>query len=66
MRFTEYQELLPLEIPETVQSIHVSLPERCIVYAEGGSKLWHVGRYYGSEAAEQFPIVSCPEIAAQL
>ena len=31
----------------------VSLTKCCIVYADGGFKLWYEGRYHGSEAAEQ-------------
>ncbi len=42
-----------------------SLPKCCIVYADGGFKLWYEGRYYGSEAAEKSQIVSYPEIVAQ-
>lgn len=43
----------------------VSLPKCCIVYADGGFKLWYEGRYYGSEAAEQSQIVSYLEIVVQ-
>ena len=43
----------------------VSLPKCCIVYADGGFKLWYEGRYYGSETAEQSPIVSYLEIVVQ-
>lgn len=43
----------------------VSLPKCCIVYADGGFKLWYEGRYYGSEAAEHSQIVSYLEIVVQ-
>ena len=42
-----------------------SLPKCCIVYADGGFKLWYEGRYYGSEAAKQSQIVSYLEIVVQ-
>ncbi|MEE1342500.1 MAG: hypothetical protein U0L23_07260 [Lachnospiraceae bacterium] len=39
-----------------------SLPKCCIVYMDGGFKLWYDGKYYGSEAAKDVRIVSYLEI----
>ena len=52
-------------LPARVKGKEVSLPKCCIVYADGGFKLWHEGRYYGLEAAEQSQIVSYLEIVVQ-
>ena len=39
------------------------MPKCCIVYIDGGFKLWYKGSYYGSEVTEQSKIVSYLEIA---